>query len=215
MTDKVFCIGFQKTGTSSIGKALRILGYKVHGGFRFNLPGKVQIANPVTLEKLAELALPIAKDYTAFQDNPWCLLFRELDKAYPDSKFILTRREPEAWMTSVARHFQGISSPTMDFIYGAGMCPDKDREHFLSVYDDHNQAVIEYFEHRPNDLLIFDLETADWAPLCEFLEKRRPVLQAYPHRNDAQTRERNKERKRRREAGLFSYLQEQLSARWS
>ena len=35
---KVFCIGFHKTGTSSLGAALKILGYKVCGPVEVHNP---------------------------------------------------------------------------------------------------------------------------------------------------------------------------------
>ncbi len=37
---KVFGIGFHKTGTTSLGRALRALGYRVHKGFTINTAGK-------------------------------------------------------------------------------------------------------------------------------------------------------------------------------
>lgn len=37
---KVFGIGFHRSGTTSLGRALRSLGYRVNKGFSFNLPRK-------------------------------------------------------------------------------------------------------------------------------------------------------------------------------
>lgn len=200
MQPKVFCVGFQKTGTSSLGAALRILGYRVHKGFRFNIPGKVQIPEPVTQQKLAEIALPVAEKYTAFEDNPWCFLFRELDAAYPGSQFILTRRAPEAWADSMLRHFQDLNNPTFRYIYGVNNALVRPRRHYIDTYERHNQAVVDYFKDRPEDLLIQDLEHADWEPLCLFLERRKPIFRAYPHRNAASHRERKLARKQARVA---------------
>lgn len=190
MRRKVFCVGFQKTGTSSIGAALRILGYRVHKGFRFNLPNKVTIPEPVTLNKLAAIAVPTAASYSAFEDNPWCLLFRELDRAYPGSQFILTRRAPEAWADSLIRHFQHGDYPTFRFIYGCQNALEQTRAHFIATYERHNRAVLDHFKDRPEDLLAFDLENADWEQLCSFLGRRKPLFRAYPHRNRADQRER-------------------------
>ena len=145
MRPKVFCVGFQKTGTSSLGAALRMLGYRVHKGFRFNLPGKVQIPAPVTRKALAEIALPLAARFSAFEDKPWCLLFRELDAAYPGSKFILTRRNPNAWANSLMRHFHGHDDPMFRFIYGCEDALAAPRQHYLDIYDQHNQAVLAHF----------------------------------------------------------------------
>lgn len=195
MPTKVFCIGFQKTGTSSIGAALSVLGYRVHNGFRFNQPGKVQIEPPVSLAKLADIALPVVPRFSAFQDNPWCLLFRELDEAFPGSRFILTRRARRDWYQSLRRHFHETDSAMFQFIYDCDTATSAPSEHFLARYDAHNQAVLTHFRKRPSDLLVLDLETADWAPICAFLQCRRPVLRPYPHRNAAPVRERRRARK--------------------
>jgi len=188
MPQKVFCIGYQKTGTSSIGAALKALGYRVHRGFRFNLPGKVQIPEPVTLSKLADIALPLAKSYSAFEDNPWCLLYRELDAAYPGSRFILTQRRSDAWVESLIKHFRETDSPGFKFLYGCNNALERPKQHFIDIYERHNQSVLDYFKHRPEDLLVFPLEQADWGPICTFLGRRKPVFRAYPHRNSAESR---------------------------
>jgi len=60
---KIFVIVFQKTGTTSLGKALEILGYKVCGVVQ---PGDVSPESEKYREKLNYL-LDI---YNAFQDNP-------------------------------------------------------------------------------------------------------------------------------------------------
>ena len=204
MKQKVFGVGFQKTGTSSLGKALQILGYKVHGGFRVNLPGKIQIDTPVTLEKLATVAMPIVPRFSAFEDNPWCLLYRELDHAYPGSKFILTTRDPASWIRSVVRHFGETTSPIMEIAYGTHLPPKGNEAEYIAAYQAHNRAVKDYFADRPDDLLVFDLETAGWPKLCEFLDRREPRLRAYPVRNRAEQRERNAQRKARRRFQLQS-----------
>ena len=196
MQPKVFCIGFQKTGTSSLGAALRMLGYRVHKGFRFNLPGKVQISDPVTRGALVQAAMPMAEDYSAFEDNPWCLLYRELDAAYPGSKFILTRRSASAWAESLVRHFQGHDDPMFRFIYGCDDASAKPRSHFVQIYQRHNQSVLAHFRDRPGNLLVFDLESASWPELCGFLGRRQPMFRAFPHKNKAAVRERKAARKR-------------------
>ena len=52
-----------------------------------------------------QTALERARDYDAFEDLPWCLLYRELDEAFPGSKFVLTvRSSSEVWLRSYRRH---------------------------------------------------------------------------------------------------------------
>ena len=93
---KVFGIGFHRTGTSSLGRALEQLGYNVCGNF---------IHNETNLgDTLHQRAYDMAERYDAFQDFPWPLLYRELDKRYPGSRFILTTRNTDAWVRSVLKH---------------------------------------------------------------------------------------------------------------
>jgi len=45
----------------------------------------------------------------------------------------------------------------------------------------HNAEVIEYFRHRPQDLLVMDMsQGAGWYPLCGFLRTSIPAT-PYPH----------------------------------
>ena len=79
---KVFGIGFHKTGTSSLGTALEVLGYRV-------CSAKMYLVKQLEKNNV-EPALELAEQYDAFQDFPWPLIFKEPDEQYPNSKFILT-----------------------------------------------------------------------------------------------------------------------------
>jgi len=180
---KIFGIGFHKTGTTSLGRALRALGYRVHKGFTFNLPNKrISIPEPVTLEKIRNAAFPMIRYYSAFEDNPWPLLYKEIDLAYPGSRFILTSRDPERWFRSAARYFDRRASPMNDFIYGQRHFVMADNKAVaLSRFNRHNQEVRDYFADRPDDLLVWDLEAEpDWQKLCAFLDLAIPKRD-FPH----------------------------------
>ena len=94
MTAKVFGIGFHKTGTTSLALALRQLGYSVTGPNGVNDPNISQNARALVRD--------LVDQFDAFQDNPWPILFRELDEWYPNSKFVLTLREPHS-LNPIAR----------------------------------------------------------------------------------------------------------------
>lgn len=186
---KIFGIGFQKTGTSSLNEALRLLGYRAVGGFRINHPKGVAIAPPVTTEKVLAVALPRAAAADAFNDNPWPLLFRELDLAFPDAKFILTLRDPDRWLASVLRHFGDNPGEMARWIYGVDQ-PRGNEARYREVYAAHNAAVRAHFSDRPGKLLVADFtQGADWAELCPFLGQPIPAM-AFPHDNPAGRRER-------------------------
>jgi Sulfotransferase domain len=63
---KVFCVGFQRTGTTSMLDALRCLGYFGHRDAPWLLPS-IEAGRP---------DLSIADDYDALADNPFPLLYR-------------------------------------------------------------------------------------------------------------------------------------------
>ena len=191
---KVFGIGFQKTGTSSLDAAFRILGYRTDKGVFLNTRGKkssVLIAPPLTNAKVLERVLPIARKKEAFSDNPWPLLYREVDSLFADSKFVLTVREPQRWLESLARHFGSEESDTLEWIYGVRSVRGNEAR-CLEVYEAHNRAVREHFASRPTALLELDIEQhPNWDALCMFLDKPLPK-QPFPRANTAADRERKR-----------------------
>src|SRR5438477_12681989 len=92
MKPKVFCIGFHKTGTKSLAAALRTLGYSVTG------PNGVK--DPNIGNNVYAMAFDLAERFDAFQDNPWPIIYKELDKRYPGSKFVLSVRGSDSWIKS-------------------------------------------------------------------------------------------------------------------
>jgi len=187
MTEKkVFVIGFHKTGTSSLKKALTILGYKVKGPFGTKDPNISRYA--------CEAAFRFVEQYDAFQDNPWPIIYKELDKKYPGSKFILIIRPAEKWLESQVRHFGTTKTPMREWIYGVGY-PAGNEGVYLARYERHNKEVLEYFKDRPDDLLVLRLAEGDgWKKLCKFLHKDVPNVD-FPHENKGA--DRTKKRKRR------------------
>ena len=171
---KIFCIGFQKTGTSSMGRALEALGYRVCGavGLKENdLEGRIR-----------DIAFSRVPEFDGFQDNPWPILYRELDERYPGSRFILTRRNPDAWIGSVVRHFGTAPRPMLEWIYGVAF-PVGNEAVFLERYERHNREVLDYFSGRPGDLLIVDIESGDhWPSVSQFLNASAPET-SFPHAN--------------------------------
>ena len=160
-TPKVFGIGFHKTGTTSLADALTALGYDVIG------PNGVNDRDIST--NALPMALALAQDHDAFQDNPWPILFRQMDAAFPGSQFILTVRPIDAWMGSVVRHFGRGSTPMRRWIYGPGS-PIGAEAVYKDRYLRHNAEVMAHFAGRPHDLLVLRItEGEGWERLCPFL----------------------------------------------
>ena len=178
--EKVFVVGLSKTGTTSLHAALEKLGlHSIH--------------NPeamLSIEK-GELAFSpaLAERYDALSDLPIAAYFRELDRAYPSARFILTTREEAGWLASCANHFDpsafrpnAIVRRLVERVYAS---PVFDAELFRAARHRHDAGVRAYFADRPGKLLIIDTAQADkWEPVCEFLGL--PVPDAlYPHENRA------------------------------
>ena len=171
---RVFGIGLHKTATTSLHRAFQMLGFdSLHWG-----TGEA----PAIWEEVnaAGRSLTLERFY-AISDLPMPLLYQQLDRAYPGSRFILTVRDPAKWLKSVERLWDPAFNPTRwtwdvwpisnrlhKALYGR---TDFDAEVFLDRYLRHNAEVKHYFQERPGDLLVMDMEAGDgWGKLCGFLE---------------------------------------------
>lgn len=173
---KVFCIGFHKTGTSSLEAALDQLGYSVTG-----MNG---VRDPRIGEKIHNLTIKMSRRFDAFQDNPWPMVYKEMDALYPDAKFIMTLRDNEKWIASAVKHFATTSSPMREYIYGKGHgFPAGNEELYCQVKTAHEDAVRAHFANRPGKLLEMDVTKGDgWELLCPFLGLEIPK-EPFPHAN--------------------------------
>jgi hypothetical protein len=170
---KVFGLGLSKTGTSSLTDALTLLGLRA-----VHYPHDLAVAN----------------DVDALTDIPVAPHYAELDRAWPGSRFILTRREKTSWLRSIEMHWrlmlQWWEAATPDLrryhervalsAYGTLTF---DREHFSRVYNEHERDVRDYFRGRA-ELLVMDLCGGEgWSRLCPFLGLPEPRV-PFPHANE-------------------------------
>jgi hypothetical protein len=176
MTGKIIGIGFQKTGTSTLREALKILGYRV----KDTTP---RALIPILRGNYNRIRRILA-GYDAMEDTPWYMIYKELDHLFPGSKFILTIRDEESWYTSVSKHIGDLRAAHHEWIYGRGKGLVKDhRQNAIDVYRRHNGEVRAYFKDRTDDLLVIDFTKGEkWEPLCRFLNKEVPAL-PFPHYN--------------------------------
>jgi hypothetical protein len=179
-TGKVFGIGLSRTGTHSLTKALNVLGY--------NVTHYPTCAG--TLDALQEglVDFPCVVNGDGMTDITTIPYITELDRRYPNSKFILTvRHDEEEWLESVKRHWNkerqykdrvlAIRDHLRLKVYGQ---IEFDKEHFLSVYKTHTARMVEYFSGR-GDLLIMDITSGDgYAQLASFLGCIVPA-RPFPH----------------------------------
>lgn len=186
--EKVFGIGLSKTGTKSLATCMRELGYR-------HLSWDKELANRVLVDGDVEALDEASEQYDSFDDLPWPVFYRRLDRRYPNARFVLTvRSSSEAWFDSLRSHGE-YKGPTAvrESVYGFTV-PHGHREAHINVYERHKRQVQEYFADRPGKLLVLCWEQEDsWDTLCNFLGVPAPDL-PIPHEN------------RRRTAPVKSYL---------
>ncbi|WP_154446910.1 sulfotransferase [Halovulum marinum] len=175
---KVFCIGLSKTGTTSLSRALGMLGY-----------ASAHWANPYTWELLGERDLLL---FDALADTPITWQFRQLEESFPDARFIFTSRPLEDWRRSWRKHMiRDLGVADFDGFKAMIESPDRVRygERYRRIhrdlygrYDDPDSAFLGLGEEirahfsgaRADKLLEFDVFAGDgFNKLCGFL--RRPI----------------------------------------
>lgn len=174
--------GLSKTGTRSLHKALRALGYtSLH-------------YDTMRLNDLLDGAKPGANfrrydDVDAVLDLPASCFFEELLAAYPEAKCILTLREEDSWWQSIEEHFNRaipLDSRRQDpfrwsvrtLAYGSARAEEAS---YRKVFRAHNARVLASLP--AERLLVMDLVGGQgWETLCPFLGLPQPDI-PFPHAN--------------------------------
>ena len=166
MSAKIFGIGLGKTGTSSLNRALEILGYRsVHNPW-----------NALRMLRLwrGDFHFPELDQVDAVTEMVSVVYLGQFDRMYPGSKFILPIRDMDDWLCSVERWFSEATGLPRFRVSQFG-CLRFCREHFIDVYRRHERMVGEYFRGRERDLLTMSICDGDgWDRLCPFLDKPVP-----------------------------------------
>lgn len=190
---KVFCIGLNKTGTTSLRAAMADLGYIIGNQYQAELLFKEWVKRD--FRKIVKYF----RTAQFFQDVPisYPYTFIAADQAFPKSKFILTvRDDPEQWYNSLINYHgklfgNGNIPPTAEDLKQANYVykgfPYETMKKVLNVSDDdiynkeilienylmHNNIVLDYFRYRESDLLVLNVaEKGAYQKLCAFLNKR-------------------------------------------
>lgn len=177
---KIIGIGLNKTGTKTLGAALRFwqLNHVSFSREAFDLWRNCDYSKLMTW----------VSRYDSFEDWPWPLIFKEIDSYFPGSKFILTRRKnAEVWFESLCKHAER-TGPTIfrKYIYGFEMPHNYKREH-IHFYETHLESVKDHFKDRPDALLeVCWEEGSGWAELAHFLNFPEHNID-FPHLNKSPT----------------------------
>jgi hypothetical protein len=180
MTGKIFGIGWAKTGTTTLGKCFGILGFD-------HQSQNLEFVKDTAKGDLSRIiALASTKD--TFEDWPWIILYQELDKTFPDTRFVLTRRHSANWLRSYQNMLRGQGEASEELneirriLYGLPF-PHVTEAQLIERYEKHNADVLAYFYGRPKALLVVDWEQGHgWKELCGFLNRAIPSV-PFPHAN--------------------------------
>ena len=176
--NKIFIIGFNKCGTRTL-----------HSFFQNNNVNSIhyddgKLAVQITNNKNNNCKLLSGVDnYCVYSDMEcivgprliYChLLYKILDKQYPNSKFILNTRNIQKWLKSRYNHNHNHN---YDLNY-IDICKQKLKlktyqqvfTHWTKEWYNHHQDVIKYFKNRPNDLLVFNIEKDNPFKIKNFLK---------------------------------------------
>ena len=194
---KIICAGAGKTGTKSIAKALRHLGFTVFDWeeqmFDF-LDHWVDVFQNGTKPDVKR----VYQNADVCVDLPGYFFFEEILEAFPDCKVILSVREEDSWIESIVRHLEiiyatrskivSMLSPTsskMFYVFesflnaATGTVNTKSTYVMRKRYRIHNHRVKSIV---PADkLLVYNVKQG-WKPLCDFLECKVPTI-AFPREN--------------------------------
>jgi len=196
---KVICVGLAKTGTTSLAKALRILGYNVYDfkeHFTFHRQEWLDSFETDRLPNFKEMYQGV----DAITDVPAAFWFEEIAAVFPEAKVILTVRDSEEqWLESWKRQCQFIKN--RPFLVKIALWWNSD-EHFLRTnrvaifgssnpeatalfrkkYRQHNERVQAVIS--AERLLVYNVKQG-WKPLGEFLGFDIPSTQ-FPRENVGQ-----------------------------
>lgn len=188
--EKVFCIGLNKTGTTSLEQTFRDLGYKLGDQYQG------EMLNNEYAKRNFKAIVEFACSADAFQDAPFSYPFTYLflDHYFPNAKFILTvRDDANQWYESMvnfhAKLFGNGKVPTKEVLQKAVYryegrpwetnrilfnTPEDDVYHkptLISYYERHNADVREYFRYKTNFLELNVASKGAYKSMCSFLGK--------------------------------------------
>jgi hypothetical protein len=181
-TVKIFGIGLNKTGTSSLGQALRRLGFR-HARHDPALARALLFDDLAAIDAVAEAA-------DSFADWPWPLVWTRMwDRYGPRARYILTTRvSAEAWVASLSAHAARAAGGRQlrRLAYGHADPRGHEAAH-AAAYERHNRAIRAFFAAPERRACFAELswDRGDgWPELCRFLG--RPVPRGpFPHANAA------------------------------
>ena len=178
--EKIIEYGMAKTGTTSLGNALKILGYN-HASFNEKLHSYYnQNRSNINLENFK--STPIYEymcNKESFDDGPWHGIdFGILDQTFPNSKFIYLTRDDESWLKSLEYHlspkYNSHNIQNKDLLDEKWITDRDENIKDLLKQKHHREGLLAFHKNnRPNNFLFMNIKDG-WKPLCDFLNKEIP-----------------------------------------
>ncbi|KPI15580.1 hypothetical protein OK074_2025 [Actinobacteria bacterium OK074] len=191
---KIIGAGLPRTGTLTLHRALSQLGF----GPCYHTKEITEKLDHIERWIQAYAGQPLDPralfaGYRATTDAPGCFFWRELVRAYPDARVILSTRDVHAWYASmrntvlrqelldhaddpVLAELHRLARATLDHAFG----DRRDEAHLTEVFHRHNSEVCEGIS--ADRLLVYDVREG-WEPLCAFLGVNPPDT-PFPWLND-------------------------------
>jgi hypothetical protein len=183
---KVFCIGLSRTGTTSITMALSRIGWHTYHSL-------VRLARYPSADEFhgeARVVRRWADAFDAFTDIPPTTVYQELADLYPDSLFILTSRDPEAWANSMVSFIETMRPMTLNmpnlpvrdlFRCTYGEWEENTVEDWKQTYIHYESNVLDFFRDKPGRLLQLNITDGEgWKEIAAFLRVE-PPDEPFPH----------------------------------
>lgn len=199
---KIFCIGYNKTGSTSIFYSIKELGFKADDrifGEGERLMRNVCKGDLVSVTNWIELRnhVELFKDVPLSVPHVWEALY----KKYPGAIYVLSERDSsEQWynsiykfhtkifglspnpdweeVTNIKLNYTGFVYDYMSYTYGKeGLPYDKDK--LINSYEAHNKKVKEFFKDKKNFISVNVSNDNDYLRLANFLEKK-PLGNKFP-----------------------------------
>ena len=166
---KIFLIGRRRTGLQTTIKALSILGYKKSQILTKENSESKDITSILDEMKGFDIC-GIVRDYTLDE-------IRAIESAYPDSTFILNKRDSSIWYASFVRYFNSLKGKHPQTIH-------TNKGHYVTAYyEKYNNDVAVHFNGRSWKLFTLTLDGSHtWQGICSYLKKPIPAV-SFPHVN--------------------------------
>jgi Sulfotransferase domain len=179
-----FCIGLNRTGTTTFGDACEVLGFTRLGWSRLAGPlSSHQLMKAWDRGDIAQL-VKVASCYEVLEDLPWPLVYRQMAETFPTAKFALTRRSSvDQWLESQTKHTSESTYGMHAKIYGSDSAA-RDPDRYRQRYQRHLAEVREFFAGADRLVELCWEDGDGWDELCGFLGVRTPDV-PFPHANVA------------------------------